>query len=158
MSLALLAPGRFSFGVGIGGEDRAEVLTCGVDPGKRGKRFDESLAIVRDLLAGQTVDHSSGFYELDQVRLLPDPPAPVPVLVGGRSQAALRRAGRLSEGFLALWTTPKQWQESVAAMESTALDAGRADVPRRHGLQLWCGITDSATKARPMVADAMESL
>jgi alkanesulfonate monooxygenase SsuD/methylene tetrahydromethanopterin reductase-like flavin-dependent oxidoreductase (luciferase family) len=120
--------------------------------------MDESMAIVRDLLAGQTVHRSGGFYELDRVRLLPDLPTPVPVLVGGRSQAALRRAGRLSEGFLALWTTPTRWRESIAAVESAARDVGRADVPWRHGLQIWCGIADSAVKARPLVAEAVESL
>ena len=47
------APGRLTFGVGIGGEDRHELEICGVDPGSRGRRMDESLEILRGLSAGQ---------------------------------------------------------------------------------------------------------
>ena len=51
-SLALLAPGRFVFGCGIGGDDRAEVVACGVDPATRGRRMDESLAVLRPSTCG----------------------------------------------------------------------------------------------------------
>jgi len=158
ISLALLAGGRFVFGVGIGGDDPAEVAMCGIDPSTRGRRMDESLGIVRELIAGKVVNRSGGFYELDHVAMLPALPAPVPITVGGRSAAAKRRAGLLSEGYLALWTTPEAYAESVAAVESTAREAGRTGVAWRHGLQIWCGFADSATNARPLVADEMESL
>ena len=127
-SLAQLAEGRFVFGVGVGGEDPNEVAMCGVDPATRGKRMDESLTIVRALLAGETVDATGGFFELDSARVLPAPDAPVPVMVGGRSAAALRRAGRLSEGYLALWTTPDRFTAAVAEVEEHAAVAGRANV------------------------------
>ena len=52
--IAALAPGRFVFGVGIGGEDPHEVEICGVDPRTRGRRMDEALQIVRQLLTGAT--------------------------------------------------------------------------------------------------------
>lgn len=157
ISLALLAGGRFAFGVGIGGEDPAEVAMCGIDPTTRGKRMDESLGIVRDLIAGKVVNRSGGFYELDHVQMSPVP-APVPMTVGGRSAAAKRRAGLLAEGYLALWTTPSGYAESVSTVESTAREAGRTAVAWRHGLQVWCGFADSTTAARPLVADAMEAL
>jgi alkanesulfonate monooxygenase SsuD/methylene tetrahydromethanopterin reductase-like flavin-dependent oxidoreductase (luciferase family) len=157
-SLSQLAPGRFVFGVGIGGEDRAEVAMCGVDPATRGRRMDESLGVVRDLLAGEVVHRSGGFFELDGARLLPIPPEPVPVMVGGRSAAALRRAGELSEGYLALWTTPERYASSIATVEEHARAAGRPPVAWRHGVQLWCGFAPSAAAARPLVAGAMETL
>src|SRR5216683_3415361 len=47
-----LAPGRLIFGVGIGGEDRHEVEMCGVDPTTRGRRMEESLAVLRELRTG----------------------------------------------------------------------------------------------------------
>lgn len=157
-SLVQLAGDRFVFGVGVGGEDRAEVAMCGVDPATRGKRMDESLAVVRALLAGEVVDRTGGFFELRAARLLPVPEAPVPVVVGGRSDAALRRAGRLSEGYLALWTTPERYAASIATVEEHARQADRIDVPWRHGLQVWCGFGASAAAARPLVAAAMEAL
>ena len=49
-SLALLAPGRLTLGVGVGGEDRHEIEAAGIDPSTRGKRMDESLTVLRALL------------------------------------------------------------------------------------------------------------
>ena len=51
-NLAEMAPGRVSFGIGVGGDDRHEVEICGVDPRTRGKRSDESLQIIQCLLSG----------------------------------------------------------------------------------------------------------
>src|SRR3954453_7812138 len=121
-SLSQLAPGRFVFGVGVGGEDPAEVALCGVDPKTRGRRMDESLTIIRDLLAGETVTFSGEFFEIDEGRVLPTPPIPIPIVVGGRSPAALRRAGRLGDGWLALWTTPARYLEAVAQVEAYAVE------------------------------------
>ena len=54
-SLAALAPGRLVFGVGLGGEDPAELRACGIEPTTRGRRMDEALAVLRPLLAGAEV-------------------------------------------------------------------------------------------------------
>ena len=67
-TVAQLAPGRFVFGVGLGGEDRHELEICGVDPTTRGRRLDECLAIVRALLAGETVDFSGRIFQIEQAR------------------------------------------------------------------------------------------
>jgi alkanesulfonate monooxygenase SsuD/methylene tetrahydromethanopterin reductase-like flavin-dependent oxidoreductase (luciferase family) len=64
-SFSELAPGRLVLGVGIGGEDRHEVAICGVDPATRGRRTNESLAILRRLLAGERVTHHGGHFDLD---------------------------------------------------------------------------------------------
>ena len=157
-SLAQLAPGRFTFGVGVGGEDRHEVEACGVDPATRGRRTDESLRLIRRLFAGETVTSADGFFPVEDVRILPTPDPPVPVIVGGRSSAALRRAALLSEGWLALWVTPERFRGGVAEVEASASDAGRAEVPWQHALQVWVGFGSSAEAATPALANAMESL
>lgn len=64
-TLSQLAPGRLILGVGVGGEDRAEVQACGVDPSTRGRRTDEALVVVRSLLAGGKVSFEGEFFELD---------------------------------------------------------------------------------------------
>ena len=91
---ARVAPGRLVLGVGVGGEDRHEYEVCGVDPASRGRRMDECLAIVRQLLAGPAVSFHGEFFDLDEAVILPAPAVPIPFLVGGRSDAAVRRAGR----------------------------------------------------------------
>src|ERR1700749_5064366 len=62
--LARIAPGRLLFGVGIGGEGRHEIESCGVNPATRGDRMDECLEIVRALLAGGPVTYDGWFFTL----------------------------------------------------------------------------------------------
>ena len=157
-SLSQIAPGRFVFGVGVGGEDPAEVALCGVDPKTRGRRMDESLTIIRALLAGETVAFSGEFFDINEGRVLPTPQIAIPIVVGGRSPAALRRAGRLGDGWLALWTTPARYLEAIAQVEAHAAEAGRRDVAWRHGLQVWCGFGADKASAREPLAKAMETL
>ncbi|HZQ58144.1 MAG TPA: LLM class flavin-dependent oxidoreductase [Acidimicrobiales bacterium] len=157
-SLAALAPGRFSFGVGAGGDDRAEVEACGVDPATRGRRTDESLAALRVLLDGGAVTSEGEFFALRGVRVLPTPAERVPVVVGGRSAPALRRAGALGDGWLGLWVTPERWAAAVASVEAAGAASGRVAVGWWHGLQVWCAFGASRADARAAVAAAMEDL
>jgi alkanesulfonate monooxygenase SsuD/methylene tetrahydromethanopterin reductase-like flavin-dependent oxidoreductase (luciferase family) len=157
-SLALLAPGRFVFGVGLGGEDRHELEVCGVDPRTRGRRLDESLTIVRALLRGETVDHDGDEFAVHDARVVPAPGEPVPILVGGRSDAALRRAARHGDGWLGLFVTPERWTELRDVVDASAHQFGRGDVPMRHGLVAWCGFGADAAAGRDALALEMEAL
>jgi alkanesulfonate monooxygenase SsuD/methylene tetrahydromethanopterin reductase-like flavin-dependent oxidoreductase (luciferase family) len=153
--LSRLAPGRLVFGVGIGGEDRHEVSVCGVDPASRGRRMEESLTVLRQLLTGAPTDFRGEFFQLDQALI--SPKADVPVIVGGRSDAAIRRAGRLGDGWLGIWNSPARF---AAAVQLAADEAGRCGrpAPRRHAMQVWCGLAGSRQEARPLVADAMQQM
>jgi alkanesulfonate monooxygenase SsuD/methylene tetrahydromethanopterin reductase-like flavin-dependent oxidoreductase (luciferase family) len=158
LTVAQFAPGRLSLGLGIGGDDRREVVACGVDPKTRGRRMDESLALVRRLLAGETVSHVGEFFSLDEARLHPVPELPIPLVVGGRSEAALRRAGRLGDGWLGIWTSADRCAEAINSVEGHAEDAGRTGVDWRHGMTFWCGFGSDRAQARDLVAPAMENL
>jgi alkanesulfonate monooxygenase SsuD/methylene tetrahydromethanopterin reductase-like flavin-dependent oxidoreductase (luciferase family) len=155
--LARLAPGRLVFGVGIGGEDRHEVASCGVDPASRGQRMDECLFIVRELLGGGPVSFRGRFFDLDGVVISPPPAAPIPIVVGGRSDAAVRRAGRLGDGWLGIWNSPRRFAAAVELAAAEADRAGRAGPPGRHAMQVWCGLADSRAAARACLAPAMEA-
>lgn len=157
-TLASLVPGRLVFGVGIGGEDRNEVRSCGVDPATRGRRMDESMAVLRRLLAGETVTHEGGFFTLDATAVLPAPPLPVPLVVGGRSEAALRRAARLGDGWLGIWVSPERFAHAVAEVADAAEAAGRAEIDWQHGMTVWCGFGDDRADSEASVSRAMESL
>lgn len=152
-TLAEAAPGRLTVGVGVGGDDRREVEVCDVDPSTRGRRTDVALGIVRALLEGRTVDGDGEFFQFRGGRIRPGPDPPVPVVVGGRSDAALERAGRLGDGWLAAWCSARRFAEGVAVVE--AAGAGR-DVDWQHGLQLWLGVGASPGEGRSHVAAAME--
>ena len=155
--LSRLAPGRLIFGVGVGGEDRHEVAVCGVDPATRGQRMDECLAVVRELLAGAPVTFHGKFFDLDQAVIRPRPAVPVPLIIGGRSDAAIRRAGRLGDGWLGIWNSPRRFADAVELAAEEAARAGRPAPPARHGMQVWCGLAHSREAARASLAPAMES-
>lgn len=90
-SIAALSDNRFNFGVGLSvwPEDYAAM---GVPWEKRGKRFDECIAIVRGLTAGGYFEFHGEFYDIPPVKLNPIPTRPIPILIGGHSDAALKRA------------------------------------------------------------------
>jgi alkanesulfonate monooxygenase SsuD/methylene tetrahydromethanopterin reductase-like flavin-dependent oxidoreductase (luciferase family) len=156
-TLSELAPGRLVLGVGIGGEDRHEVAVCGVDPASRGRRTNQCLAILRRLLAGERVTHHSEFFDLDDALVVPAPDPPVPIVVGGRSEAAVRRAARLGDGWLGIWVSAARFATVVATVSEVAAQAGRGAVAWRHGLQVWCGLGGSREQARALLAPAMQA-
>jgi alkanesulfonate monooxygenase SsuD/methylene tetrahydromethanopterin reductase-like flavin-dependent oxidoreductase (luciferase family) len=155
--LASLAPGRFVFGVGLGGEDPHELEICGVDPKTRGRRMDECLDVVRALLGGAPVDHRGEFFTLDQALIAPPPDPAPPIVVGGRSDAAIRRAGRRGDGWFGIWVSPARYQASIEAMHAEADAAGRAGHPFTNALNVWCGVDSSPDQAREHVAAAMQA-
>ena len=154
-TIAQLAPGRFVFGVGVGGDDPRELELCGIDPRERGARTTEALRCLRLLMEGEEVEFRGRFFDL-RGAIRPAPAPPIPILVGGRSDAALVRAGQLGDGWLALWVSPRRFAEAVARIDSAAADAGRAGVRWGHALQLWAGFGASPEDARRRLATAMQ--
>jgi alkanesulfonate monooxygenase SsuD/methylene tetrahydromethanopterin reductase-like flavin-dependent oxidoreductase (luciferase family) len=151
-----LAPGRLIFGVGVGGEDRHEVSICGVDPATRGLRMNECLTIVRELLTGKPTTFHGTFFDLDEAVIAPSAAA-IPIIVGGRSDAAIRRAGRLGDGWLGIWNSPRRFAAAVEMAAQEAARTGRPDPPARHAMQVWCGLADSKEAARACLAPAMQA-
>ena len=151
-TLADLAPGRLTVGVGVGGEDRHEIEVCEVDPTTRGLRTDAALSLLRPLLAGETVDGDGRFFHFEGGRILPTPNPAVPLIVGGRSNAALERAGKFGDGWLAAWCSPRRFREAIGIVESSG--EGRV-LDWHHGLQLWVGVGKDAEEGRDHVARKM---
>jgi len=151
------APGRLVLGVGVGGEDRHEIEICGVDPRTRGRRTDECLTVLQGLLSGEPISHAGEFFEFDSARIVPAPDPAVPIVVGGRSDAAIRRAGRLGDGWLGVWCSPERFARAAAEVDEHASAAGRS-VPEHHGLQVWLSVDANRDRARTRLARGMESI
>jgi probable F420-dependent oxidoreductase len=98
-STAVLTGGRLSLGVGVS-PWREDYDILGADWASRGRRLDESIAIVRGLAAGGYYEFHGTTYDLPPVKIAPVPAEPIPVLIGGHSEAALRRAARLGDGWM----------------------------------------------------------
>lgn len=156
-TMSTIAPGRVTLGVGVGGEDRHEIEACGVDPRTRGRRTDESLQILRHLMTGESLTLDGQFFQLDDVRIRPAVDPPTPLVIGGRSDAALRRAARYGDGWIGAWCSPRRFAEAVQMIDDDATDLGRTDTNWTHGYQPWVGVADSVDEARSLVGDAMEA-
>ena len=128
-----------------------------MDPRTRGRRTDECMEVLRGVAGGEAFSYSGEFFQLDRVKIIPAPSIPVPLIVGGRDPRALRRAGRLGDGWLGIWSTPERFGERIAAVEAEALAAGRPGVAWQHGLQPWAGFGKTREMARAVVAKEMET-
>jgi probable F420-dependent oxidoreductase len=93
-STAVLTGNRLALGVGTS-PWREDYDVLGVDWASRGRRMDECIAILRGLAAGGYFEHHGAIFDLPPVKIAPVPTEPIPVLIGGHSDAALRRAARL---------------------------------------------------------------
>ncbi len=122
-----LTEGRFIFGVGVGGEFPKEYEACGVPIGERGARLSESLAVMRKLWTGEPASHQGRFFQFEGVTMQPPPrqAGGPPIWCGGRSDAALRRIGRLTDGWMSYVVTPDMFREGLQKIADAAGAAGR---------------------------------
>lgn len=157
-SLAEAAPGRLVLGVGVGGEDRHEFEICGVDPKSRGRRTSEALSVLRPLLRGAPVTHHGEFFAFDAAVIQPAPQPAVPIVVGGRSPAALARAAQYGDGWLGIWADGARYRATLAQFAEQAQRFGRGAVPWQHGLQVWVAVDDDRARARARIAKRMEGM
>jgi len=98
-STAVLTANRLVLGVGTS-PWREDYEVLGVPWQDRGRRMDEAMAIVRGLSAGGYFEHHGDVYDIPAVKIAPVPTKPLPILVGGHGEAALRRAARHGDGWL----------------------------------------------------------
>jgi probable F420-dependent oxidoreductase len=96
---SVISQGRVSLAAGVGWM-REEYDLMGQDFTTRGKRLDEMIPALRALWRGGWVSWHGDYYEVPEMMIEPHPEAPVPILCGGESEAALRRAARLCEGWV----------------------------------------------------------
>jgi probable F420-dependent oxidoreductase len=122
-----LTEGRFIFGVGVGGEFPKEYEACGVPIEERGARLTESLAVLRKFWSGEPASHDGRFFRFKGVPMQPPPrqPGGPPIWCGGRSDAALRRVGRSTDGWMSYVVTPDMFRQGLAKIAAAAEEAGR---------------------------------
>jgi len=122
-----LTEGRFIFGVGVGGEFAKEFEACGVPVAERGARLDESIAVMRKLWSGKPATHDGRFFKFEGVTMQPPPrqPGGPPIWCGGRQDAALRRIGRTTDGWMSYVITPEMFRSGLEKIAAAAAQAGR---------------------------------
>jgi probable F420-dependent oxidoreductase len=122
-----LTEGRFIFGVGVGGEFPKEYEACGVPLNERGARLSESLTVMRKLWTGDPVSHAGKFFNFEGIKMQPPPrqPGGPPIWCGGRADPALRRIGRMTDGWMSYVVTPDMYRQGLEKIATAASEAAR---------------------------------
>lgn len=124
-TLDRLSGGRVELGVGVGWLEE-EFDAIGVPFSDRGKRTDDHVAALRALWSGDPATHHGEFSAFDKVYSRPRPTqANIPIVVGGHSKAAARRAGRLGDGFFPGRGSHEELAELIDVVRTTAVEHGR---------------------------------
>jgi probable F420-dependent oxidoreductase len=152
-SLDYLSNGRMVMAVGTG-SNLADYAACGIPPESRGKRLDEGIEVLRTAWRGPNASYHGRFFNFDNVTIEPRPTArtnndfgTMDIWVGGRSDAALKRAARLADGFFASFQTPEEFGASMAKIRDYAAGYGRTNAHIESGLILLCRIAGSRERA-----------
>ncbi len=98
-STAVLTNNRLLLGVGTSPWPE-DYIVCGVPWEGRGRRMDEQIDVMRGLMAGGYFEYHGEVFDLPSVKMTPTPTRPVPILIGGHHEAALRRAAISGDGWL----------------------------------------------------------
>jgi probable F420-dependent oxidoreductase len=98
-SVAVLTNNRFAFGVGLSPWPE-DFQVCGQEWKTRGKRMDEMIEIIRGLSKGDFFEYHGKHYDIPAIKMCPVPTQPIPILIGGHTEPALRRAARLGDGWV----------------------------------------------------------
>jgi probable F420-dependent oxidoreductase len=125
-TLDVVSGGRAEVGIGAGWLE-SEWDAAGLDFHTRGRRLDEAIEVCRRLWSERAVEHHGRFYDFDQVMFEPKPvQQPPPLHVGGESDAALRRAARLGDGWIGMGHTLESAGQAVGRLGHLRKEAGRA--------------------------------
>ena len=133
-SLAALFDNRLGLGVGTSPWPEDYEL-MGVPFAKRGKRMDECIEIIKGLTTGEYFEFHGEFYDIPKTRMTPAPTKPIPILVGGHADAALRRAARC-DGWMHGGGAPEELDRLVARLKQIRDEEGRTGPFEIHVISL----------------------
>lgn len=138
-----ISGGRLILGLGVGYRTE-EFRSFGVSFDERTARLVETVEILRLAWSGERFSFKGRFHELDRVRVTPTPAHPIPIWLGAGVPAAIRRAGRLGDGFLAMPCPPEELRAQVALAEEGAAERGNkaGSFPSGVVLFAWLGPVD----------------
>ena len=138
-SLAGLAQGRVLpvFGLQPAAPAERAAFPVPAGTGQRAAVFDEALALLRRLLtADEPVTFEGRFFSVSGASVAPRPAKPLDIWLAGSAPGALRRTGRLADGWLGSLMTPHEAGEAVRAIQAAAAEAGRQVDPDHFGMSV----------------------
>ena len=153
-TLDLVSKGRLDLGIGISGQrdTQIEFRALDIPVRTRGRRTDEILGVLKRLWTEEHVNHRGRFFNFEDVTLLPRPvqqPHP-PIWVAGRSEAAMRRAALLGDGWYPYLFTVHRLRRSNETVRRYAAEAGRDLTGFHWGLNQPTALSDDPKEALAM--------
>jgi len=152
----VLCGGRLRLGIGVGW-NHVEYEALGMEWKTRGARQAEQIEVLRRLWSEDLVSFSGRFHDLREVSILP-PPAqrPIPIWLGGSSDAAVTRAARLADGWMPIIPPDAQAEQKVAALREQLQRFGRAHA--KFGLEGWLRMQEPDPENWARAADGWRRL
>ncbi len=148
-TIEMMAPGRLVVGVGVGQESPLEYEAMGVRKRDRGKRLDEAIVLMRRFWEEDKITYESDFIKLTDASIPVKPSRPnLPVWIGSRAEAGLRRTGYLGTGWLPTQMLPDEIRAGIKRINEYAAEAGRV-IPSDHfGLQVSSYVVENGKVPR----------
>ncbi len=156
-ALDVASGGRFTLGVGVGGEFPKEFEACGIPVNERGARTDDALEVITRTWTATNVDYDGRYTKLENFSLKPLPiqkPRP-PIWVSGRSDAAMRRAAKYGDGWLPYMYTPEQLSRSIATIRARGEEQGRDMTDFTFGLYIFSAVHEDNDRAVDFAVDRL---
>ncbi|MPZ77770.1 MAG: LLM class flavin-dependent oxidoreductase [Deltaproteobacteria bacterium] len=148
-TLDFISQGRFFPAVGLGSDDAKDFAAVGVNRKERAQRSDEAIVLMRRLWTEENVSFQGKFFSLQDVTITPRPwqRGGPPIWIGGRSEPALRRTGRLGDGWLVSGVSTAEVADGIKAIRGFAAEAGRVVPEDHYGVLLPFHFARSAVEA-----------
>lgn len=143
-SLAALFDNRLGLGVGTS-PWKEDYELMGVPFARRGKRMDECIEIIRGLTTGEYFEFHGEFYDIPKTKMTPAPSRPVPILVGGHAEAALRRAARC-DGWMHGGGDPEELDRLIGRLGELRAEQGRTGPFEIHVISTDAFTTDGVKR------------
>ena len=143
-----LSNGRMLPAVGLGTDNPREYEACGVSMKERAPRTDEAITLMRRLWLEDNVTFQGRFYQTTEATVQPKPvQKPPPIWIGGRTEAAFRRVGRLGDGWLTSVLSPEEVGHGIRRIREHAAGAGRTVPEDHYGTIISYCLADSKEEA-----------
>jgi probable F420-dependent oxidoreductase len=152
----ILSGGRLRLGIG-GGWNHVEYASLGVDWKTRGARQSEQVEVMRRLWSEDLVSFSGRFHELNEVSIVPPPvQRPIPIWFGGSSDAVVKRAARIGDGWMPIMAPDDQAAAKLAALHQHLKAFGRD--PAAFGLEGWLRVSEADPQRWAAAAEGWRKL
>ena len=152
-TLDFLSNGRLLMAVGVGVDDPRDWIASGVPKEERGARIDEAIPLLRKLWSGQPVTHHGRFFHVDDAVIAPSPKQqPIPIWLGGRSDAALRRTVRIGDGWIPSFISVVEFAEAKTRIHELEREYERELEEDHYGAYVTYCMAETREKAHAIAS------